>query len=170
MTAFQAVFLTMFIAILVGAAARDMRAFRIPNALPIALIALFLTGVVAGIIPVGQLGSHSIHFVAALGGGMALYGMRWFGGGDAKLYAATALFFPFGDGIFLLLWIALAGFGVLIATMGWRVLSAIYSAPLPTSQISARKMDRRIAYGIAIAVGGIGAIVTSPNSIAFSGA
>lgn len=168
MTTFQAIFLTMFIAILVGAASIDARKFRIPNPFPVALIALFLTGAAAGTIPVAQLGSHIAHFVAALAGGMALYSIRWFGGGDAKLYAATALFFPLENGLFLLLWIALAGVGLLVTTMGWRVVSAIYSSPGPASRVSMRKMDRRIAYGIAIAVGGIGAIVNAPNSIAFA--
>jgi prepilin peptidase CpaA len=167
MTTSQALFLAMYIAILIGAALNDAREFRISNAFPVALLILFVMGAAVGIVPVAHIGSHVAHFGVALIGGMSLYSIGWFGGGDAKLYAATALFVPFGDGWFLLVWIALAGFGLVVVTMIWRVLSAMFTSSTPTRRQGIRKIDRRIAYGIAIAIGGVGAIATSANSVIF---
>ena len=44
-----------------------------------------------------------IHFGIALLGGMLMFGLGWVGGGDAKLYAAIALWLPIGNAILLLL-------------------------------------------------------------------
>ena len=70
----------------------DLKSFRIPNALPLALIALFLIKVAA---PTGMAPwpSHVTAFGLTLGLGFLAFALGLVGGGDAKLMSALALWF-----------------------------------------------------------------------------
>lgn len=83
--------------------------------------------------------AHLAHFIIALLVGMILYRFRVWGGGDAKFYAAIALWFPVGQCAILASAIALAG-APLVAIFGAMAL------------VSARpNWSRSLPYGVAIA-------------------
>ena len=78
---------------------------------------------------------------------MALFAMKWFGGGDAKLYAAVALWFPLQKGPFLLFYVGMAGLVLAIMFMLTRRFTK--------GADGKKRTERRIPYGVAIAVGAI---------------
>lgn len=133
--------------ILLGAAWSDVRSFRIPNGYPLALILLFIPFAVLNL-GTPEIVWHLAHFAIALAVGMLLFGLKWVGGGDAKLYAAIALWFPMDQGPFLAMWIGLSGvIVVLVYFFGRRMVRS------PDDKTTSR--DRRIPYGVALAVGAI---------------
>ena len=137
--------MAIWIATLVLAAISDMRAFRIPNIYPAILILLFV--VMQGFSGFSeQLWSQLLHFIAALVVGMALFAKGWIGGGDAKLYAAVALWFNFSGGVALLFMTSISGLVLAIMLIAARMAGLRKNVP---------KEDRRIPYGIAIAVGAV---------------
>jgi prepilin peptidase CpaA len=94
---------------LVGyAALSDIRRFRIPNAVSIALVCLFvvryaLTGQPTSIIPHLAIAGASLAIL------FALYLLGWFGAGDAKLISAIMLWAGPEAGMQFILLLALAG-------------------------------------------------------------
>jgi prepilin peptidase CpaA len=148
--------------ILLGAAISDGTKFKIPNAYPAALILLFPIAWFAHYPFIAPLWSHILHFAIALGVGMLLFRFEKFGAGDAKLYAATALWFGMGEAIRLLLFISLTGAIIVIIRMATGVLGIFWGGEGKTLQT--RLLDRRIAYGIPIAIGGILALI-APHSL-----
>lgn len=126
----------------------DLTQRRIPNWLCglIALMGLVVAGIVGGF---GALGSHALHMVLALLGGMGLFALGGFGGGDAKLYAGVAAWFGLGEALLLLLCVALGGLVLLIAWFGYR-----RARGLPVRRNRAGPFDG-LPYGIAIAGGAV---------------
>jgi prepilin peptidase CpaA len=99
-----------------------------------------------GVIP-GTLGSHLLHFALALAAGMGLFALGWFGGGDAKLYAAAALWFALDRAVYLLLCVVIAGAVLALVHIGIRLLRR------PGEGRARNIKDGKIAYGVAIALG-----------------
>ena len=133
--------------LLIGAAIQDARSLTISNRWILAIILLFVPYAWVAGIGFG-VGWHLLHFVLALAVGMLLFALRWFGGGDAKLYAALALWFPVQDGLRLLVTVSIAGFFVV---MIYLAIARFRKTGDKTEPL--RK--RRIPYGVAIAAGGI---------------
>lgn len=94
----------------------------------------------------GPVWSNAVHAVIALVVGMALFAGGVIGGGDAKFYAALALWFPLDAGFRLLLLVSLAG---LILTLAMWVL-IWRREPAGTS-----RQTRSVPYGVAIAAGAV---------------
>lgn len=70
----------------------DLKEFRIPNMIPLALVSLFLIKIAAtGDIVV--LSDHVLAFALTLALGFSAFAFKLIGGGDAKLLAALALWF-----------------------------------------------------------------------------
>jgi Type IV leader peptidase family len=81
---------TVFVILQLLSAGYDLWMFSIPNILPLALVLLFFTAAVPNAAAVdwaSQLGAGTLVFVA----GAVLFRFRLMGGGDVKLFAATAL-------------------------------------------------------------------------------
>jgi prepilin peptidase CpaA len=139
------IFIAIWVATLFAAAISDLRAYRIPNALPGILMLLFGVAQImdsSAMVP----WSNIAHFGIALIVGMFLFSRGWIGGGDAKLYAVTALWFALNGAVMLLFFTTIAG-GVLAA--------AFIAARLSGLRKIVPKADRRIPYGVAIATGGV---------------
>jgi len=134
------------LAAVIGAAVQDFRTRTISNLWPLAILILFVPAYALDVVP-GALWSHGLHFLIALGVGMALFALGWFGGGDAKLYAAIALWFDLGWAIPLFLFVALAG--VILAVL--HIMVALLRRSDATRSRSMR--EGKIAYGVAIALG-----------------
>ena len=134
-----------WVATLIAAAVCDLKAFRIPNLLPGILILLFgVMSAARGLSP--EIWENFFHFLLALVIGMALFSRGWIGGGDAKLYAAAALWFDWGGAVAFLYLTTMAGLLLAIAFIGARMVGLRKNVP---------KQDRRIPYGVAIAAGAI---------------
>jgi prepilin peptidase CpaA len=130
---------------LIAAAISDLRSFRIPNYFPAILIVLF--GIVYGLAGfTGMPWGGFLHFLVALVVGMVLFSRGWIGGGDAKLYAAAALWFNWAGAVTLLFMTTIAGLILAATFIAARMLGLRKNIP---------KEDRRIPYGVAIAVGAI---------------
>lgn len=130
---------------LIAAAISDLRSFRIPNYLPGILIILFgVSGALVGF-PV-SVWENLFHFLVALIMGMGLFSRGWIGGGDAKLYAAVAIWFNWAGAVTLIFTTTIAGLLLALSFMAARLMGLRKNVP---------KEDRRIPYGVAIAIGGM---------------
>lgn len=101
--------------ILLTACVFDLRQFRIPNALPLALIAVFVIKA-AAIAGVAVWPGHLAAFAITLGLGILAFSFGCIGGGDAKLIAALALWFGLPDLPSFLAMTGMAG-GILALTL-----------------------------------------------------
>jgi prepilin peptidase CpaA len=134
--------------VLVWAAVSDAVWRRIPNSAVLSVAGLYLAWAVLA----GGAGVGSALIVAALslGVGFALFAFKVWGGGDAKLLAAVALFAGLEHFATLILVTALAG-GLMAAVS---LLSRPARALAIWNMRGQGDFGRGIPYGIAIAVGG----------------
>lgn len=141
------------LAILCAAAAwLDLTQRRIPNWLcGLTAVAGLAAAILLG--DLGDLGSHALHMVLALVGGMGLFALGGFGGGDAKFYAGVATWFGLGQALLLLLSVALSG---LLLLIGWFIYRRLRGIPVRRTRNG--PFDG-LPYGIAIAGGAIAAMV-----------
>ena len=136
------------IAILIWAAATDLKDRRIPNIQPLLVLALF------GLLAVWRLQAGDT-FTAAAGGpivaGMLVFGFcivlfafKFMGGGDVKLMATVALIAGPTLSASFLLFVAVAGGLVALVTLIHARLKPLISAGPP-----------KVPYGVAIMAGGM---------------
>lgn len=137
------------------AASSDLLTMRISNRLVIVLVAGFLALALAIHLPLQEFAMHLTCALIVLVVAFGLFSMRWIGGGDAKLAAATTLWLGFGETLPYLVYSALFG-GVLTL-----VLLTVRRLPLPQfltrigwiQRLHNRKSG--VPYGIALAVAGL---------------
>jgi len=86
-----AAFLILFSALVIVAALHDLVSFTIPNWISVALVVAFVPAVWVAGLPVAAIGVHLAVGLAAFAVAVAMFALRWIGGGDAKLLAAVAL-------------------------------------------------------------------------------
>lgn len=151
----QTIWLVLLAAACGTAAALDLFQRRIPNLLCLATAAVGLVCAwdSGGLIGMASNGGHAL---LALLVGMGLFAARIVGGGDAKFYAAVALWFPLSEGLRLLMGVSIAG---IVAVVVWIVARRILRRPWRD-----RKDDpfARFPYGVAIALGTIWAFLVKP--------
>jgi prepilin peptidase CpaA len=131
---------------LLMAAISDVRAFKISNIYPAGLLLLFLASrIIWGFS--GNDWQHLLHFAVALAFGMLLFKIGWVGGGDAKLYAGSALWFSGLNAALLIFATGVAGL----------LLAIFYVVKRKTSRKvdRSKRSERRIPYGVAIAGGAL---------------
>ncbi len=119
---------------------------RLPNWLS----ALGLVAGLAAAFAVGGLdaaGSHGLHALVALLGGMALFALGVIGGGDAKFYAGLAAWFPLSLGLNLFVAVAMAGAGLLVC---WAIVRKVRGQAVFTRNAGP---GDGLPYGIAVAAG-----------------
>jgi prepilin peptidase CpaA len=153
--------------LLIVAAARDVATLKIPNWVPLTMVAAF-----AAIAPFSLSSADLIASVLAgavvLAAGLGLFAVGWIGGGDAKLLAATALWIGMPGLPELAFFTVLAGGGLSLALLGAR-RGATYlpsgRARLALTRLLSPHGD--IPYGLAIAAGGLAAF---PQSAMFRAA
>lgn len=146
------------------AASSDLLTMRISNKLVLFLALAFCGVAIAVDLPLQQFAMHVTCALVVLAVGFTLFALRWIGGGDAKLAAATTLWLGFGMTLPYLVYAALAG-GVL-------TLSILALRRLPLTPFLARYRwlerlhDRKgpVPYGVALAAGGL---MTYSNSAIF---
>ncbi|MBV8977896.1 MAG: prepilin peptidase [Alphaproteobacteria bacterium] len=148
-------------ALLALAAGWDVASFTIPNAIPLALLAAFAMFVFAVPLAPATAGLHLGAGAVGLAAGFALFAAGLIGGGDAKLFAAAALWLGFRDLVDFALWSSLFGGALALAVLGLRTL--VLPATLATQGWLVRLHDAKsgIPYGVALAGG---ALMTLPNA------
>lgn len=125
----------------------DVRYRRLPN-----WLCLLVAG--GGLVATATLGapawpwSGPVHGVVALIVGMLLFAGGLIGGGDAKFYAALALWFPLRDAPLLIGITSVAGLVVLLAWLAWRRVGRVRGAALGSD-------FHKLPYGVAIASGAV---------------
>lgn len=156
--ALQTLLLLIFPALVIVAGLRDAATYTIPNWISLALAAAFPFAALALDLPLHavflQLGVGALALVA----GMVMYSLKWIGGGDAKLFAAAALWLGWPSSVLFLGMTGIAG-GVLAMTLlGLR--SATLRPFMPAGPgWFARLVEpgQNVPYGLAIAAGALAA-------------
>ncbi|MCC7046447.1 MAG: prepilin peptidase [Alphaproteobacteria bacterium] len=148
--------LALCMGLLLFAAAGDIKSYRIPNAISIALIALYPIFVLSAPYPVPLLSSLVVAG-AALGLGLCAYGTGRVGGGDIKLLSATMLFAGQGLALEFVLITALAGGAVSLVLIHrpMRLGLAFALDHIGSRTLRDALLTEAIPYGVAIAAGGI---------------
>lgn len=161
------VFAAAFAALVLTGGVRDLVSYTIPNWISLAILAMFPVAALAAGLPLPVVGMHAAVGVGALALGMVMFALRWIGGGDAKLFAAAALWIGLGGALHFVLWTSLLGGALAMALVSMR-------SPLVRPLL----LDRagwltRLAepggdapYGVAIAAG---ALIAMPHSPLLSG-
>lgn len=145
-----------YVIILICAAIYDLWSFRIPNVLPIALALLFLLAALphaAAVDWASHLGAGALVF----GLGALLFRLRVIGGGDVKLFSATALWM--GMPLLLPFAVLTALFGALLVIILKLVTPPIFLILSRMPSVDPRALPqclaagREVPYGVAIAAG-----------------
>jgi prepilin peptidase CpaA len=96
--------------LLLAACWTDVTAYRIPNWIPLVILALFPAFALASAMPPHQLLGNVTAFGVALAGAFALFAWNKLGGGDVKLFAAVALWAGWGHPlVYLVIFTAIFG-------------------------------------------------------------
>jgi prepilin peptidase CpaA len=112
-----------FVGLMALAMLSDIRSMTIPNRLNLALVTVFALSALWAGMPGAAMAFHVLFALAVLSATAGLFAMGWMGGGDAKLIAATALWF--GPSLLFLdymLLAALLGGGVTLALLAARAM------------------------------------------------
>jgi len=161
--------LSVFPALLIAAALRDVGTMTIPNWVSAALIVgFFPTALAVGLSPL-EVAVHLGAGIAALAVGAGLFAARLFGGGDVKVIAAACLWLGFAGAAPFLLWTAVAGGAFALTLMLVRSQLSPYAAAAPgwMGRLLTPKGD--VPYGVAIAAGALAAYPDSALVRAFTG-
>jgi prepilin peptidase CpaA len=162
----EAATLLIFPLCLAVAALSDLLTMTIPNRVSLVLLGSFI--VLAPLLGLTwpDIGMHFAGAAIVFCVCFALFALNVMGGGDAKLLAASALWFGFDQSLLsFLVYVAFLGGAVTIFILLIRSQSSTIMAmglPVPNSLLVAKK----IPYGIAIAIGGFLVFPSSPLLIA----
>lgn len=151
------------------AAFNDLFSMTIPNRISLALLVSFVLLAPLSGMPVMDIGAHLLAGVLVLAVCLVFFAMGVMGGGDAKLLTAAAVWFGFGP--------SLTEFAVYVSVFGGMLTLAILILRSQAAAIQALGMqlpgslllEKKIPYGIAIAIGGFIAYPSSPMMVALIG-
>lgn len=158
----QILLLGLFPAIMAFAAASDLLTMTISNRLSIALaLGFFLAAIWIGM-PAAEIGWHVVAALAVLAVAFGCFFFGWIGGGDAKLAAATALWFGFSHLMDYLLLAAVFGgaLTLLILVLRQWPLPSIFARQRWIARLHAANSG--VPYGIALA---IAALIVYPETV-----
>lgn len=158
----QAVLAAAFPALVAVAALRDATSYTIPNWISVALIGAFvLAAPVVGLSP-AAVGLHAAVGAAGLVAAVVMFALGWIGGGDAKLFAAAALWLGWPAAGTFAVMTGMAGGGLALFLLGLR--SAYFRPYVVTAPAWIGRLaepGENVPYGLAIAVG---ALIAAPAS------
>ena len=167
--AVQILVLASFAILVIVAALRDVTSYTIPNALSLALVAIFPLAALALGLPLSTIGLNLAVGAAALIAGMAMFALGWIGGGDAKLFAAAALWLGWPAAVTDLAVTGLAGGGLALGLLTLRspvVRPFVLGGPAWFGRLA--EPGENVPYGVAIAVGALAAFPLSAMMAHFS--
>jgi len=146
---------------------KDLTSMKIPNWISgVLILAFFPAALAIGLSPM-TVAAHAGIAALALVVGAGMFALRWIGGGDAKLMAASCLWLGVtGSGMFLL-YTGLIGGMFCLALMFARAYSRPYLLGAPGWIVQLMEPKGDIPYGVAIAAGALMAYPASPLLAAF---
>lgn len=150
------VILVIFAALLIFAAIQDVREYRIPNEVIIALIAIYPVFYLTSSAEISLLWSVSISAVFFLIG-LGLFSAGLMGGGDVKLIAVTGLWvgadmlIPF---LFVMSMVG-AAMSVFMLLLPLRLSVASLCMQMGLNGMQEKILADQVPYGVAIAAGGV---------------
>jgi prepilin peptidase CpaA len=160
--ALQILLLLTFPLLVLAAGLRDVTSYIIPNWISLVLAAAFPVAALALGLPLPLIAVNLAVGAVGLGLGVAMFALGWIGGGDAKLFAAAALWLGLPAAPTYLAVIGLAG-GAL--AMGLLLLRSVYVRPYmprnPAWFARLAQPGENVPYGVAIAVGALAAFPLS---------
>jgi prepilin peptidase CpaA len=144
------------------AAVSDLLTMTIPNRVSLILLGAFVVLAPLVGLTLPEIGMHAAGAAIVFCACFAFFALNVMGGGDAKLLAASALWFGFDPSLLaFLVYVSFIGGALTIVILMIRSQSNTIMAmglPVPNSLLIAKK----IPYGIAIAIGGFLAFPSSP--------
>jgi prepilin peptidase CpaA len=158
----QTLLLVIFPVLVIVAALRDATSYTIPNWIPVALVAAFPLVALGLGLPLRVIGLQVALGAAALAVGMGMFAARWIGGGDAKLFAAAALWIGWPATVTFLGTTGLAGGALAVSLLGLR--SGFVRPYMPSGPAWLARLvepGQNVPYGVAIAIGALAAFPTS---------
>jgi len=150
-----------FPALLIVAAVRDVTSYTIPNWISAAAALAFLPAALVMGASQAQLLTALLVGAAGLLLGMLAFALRWVGGGDAKLMAASALWLGWPAVMPFLLFTAVAGGGLAVLLLVGRSRPNLVGAGAPAWFARLMQPKADVPYGLAIAVGALAAFPAS---------
>lgn len=170
MALIQSLVVFAFPALVIVAGLKDLTSYTIPNWISLALIGAFAPAAFLLGLPLETVGQCAAVGVGALLAGMAMFALGWIGGGDAKLFAASALWLGWPAALPFLLITCVLGGGLAVALLGlrsYRVQAFVPSNPRWLFRLATK--GENVPYGVAIAGGALAAFSDSAIGIAFAG-
>lgn len=151
-----------FPAIMAMAASSDLFTMTISNRLTIALaVGFFVMAPLVGL-TLQEIFWHVVAGSIVLAAAFFCFSQGWIGGGDAKLVAATALWFGFGEMLNYLLYASLLGGALTFLLLQFRLVKLPAFAARQEWIQRLHKKNGGIPYGIALA---IAALLVYPHTI-----
>ncbi|WP_417479313.1 A24 family peptidase [Maricaulis maris] len=139
--------------LMLAAAIFDATKFIIPNWLCGLVLLTFPVAAVAAGLGWAEVGNHLLGGALALVIGFALFAPGWVGGGDAKLFAAAALWFGWPEFLAFLIHTVLAGGVLVVILLALRWLAPRLPVLATRTEGTALAVNAPVPYGIAIAAG-----------------
>ena len=148
------------------AALNDANAMKIPNRIPLIVLAAYFAMVPFTWVGFPMFLEHMTVGTVVFALGFAMFAFGWMGGGDAKLLAATAFWFTWSDAFAYMIWTAIFGGALTLFILLGR--SYIPARVITTQWAQTMfKDETKIPYGLALAAG---AIAVLPSSQMFKAA
>ena len=143
--------LLLFPALMAFAASSDLLTMTISNRLSLALAGGFFLLIAVTGMSLYAVGMHLAAAMVVLVVAFALFSRGWIGGGDAKLAAATALWFGFDHLLDYLIYASLFGGALTLAILQFRKIPLPAMLTRQTWIVRLHETDGGIPYGIALA-------------------
>ena len=153
-----AVLVLTFPALAIVAALKDLVSYTIPNWISLSLLVAFPTAALAAGLSLLDIAWHVGAGFVALIIGMALFFMRWIGGGDAKLFAVSVLWLGWPASETFAIVTMLAGGGLalgLITLRSARLRPLVLLGPPWVTRLA--EPGEGVPYGLAMALGALAA-------------
>jgi prepilin peptidase CpaA len=157
----EAIKFLLFPAMMAFAASSDLLTMTIPNRVSLIMVGGFLLLAVASGMPLEQIATHFGAGLLVLVVAFGFFARGWIGGGDAKLAAATALWFGFDHLMIYLLYGSLLGGALTLILLQFRAI------PMPRLLLGQQWAERLhepnggVPYGIALAAA---ALIVYPST------
>jgi prepilin peptidase CpaA len=159
---FEFVLFLMFPAAMALAGAMDLLTMTIPNRITLGLAIGFVVAAFWAQLGLQELASHLGAGLLMLGVGILMFSRGWFGGGDAKLLAAAALWFGFEGLLQYLLLVSISGGVLVLAILAYRNMPPTLWMHRHDWAMRLHARASGIPYGIALAAAGLWLYPSTP--------
>lgn len=145
---------------MIMAAIKDAAIMKIPNWISLLTIALFFLMMPFAWDGFAVFGEHLLVGLVVFAAGFVMFALGWLGGGDAKLMAATSLWWLWGDLVLYIFYTGVIGGVLALVMLVGRRYAPVW---LATSSwgYGLFKEEKKMPYGLALAGG---ALLTLPQS------